>query len=438
MSLYKSLFYSSEINLLFADERQVGFLLEAESALALAQSACGIIPEREALVISGCCKVELIDIEKLKEEIEIGGNVAIPLVRQLTQIVRNKDPQAAKYVHFGATSQDIVDTATVLSLMYYMDWLGNGVAALKTILTDLTKKYKNTLMVGRTLLQQAKPITFGLKTALWLESIRRIEQQLQVATSNVLRAQLFGAVGAGNDKLSDKVLYTFASRLGLSSSVSWHSQRDCVVFFASGLGVLNGFLGKIAKDVSLLMQTEIGEVSEGKMDGKGVSSTMPHKRNPVAATVVLSNAARTPQLVGTMLAVMPQEHERSAGFWHAEWETLSDLCRLTAGSLEKVQEMLGGLEVDKVRMEYNLELTKGLIYAENVALLLAPQMGKIPAYELVDSACKIAVQEDKHLKRVLEEQYPNLHGIETCFEPMNAIGNSLEMIDRILKNDNKL
>ncbi|MDR6548158.1 3-carboxy-cis,cis-muconate cycloisomerase [Chryseobacterium rhizosphaerae] len=438
MSLYSHLFYSTEIEELFADSRQIAFLLEAEAALALAQSKCGIIPEKEAKIIAECCKVELIDIEQLKLEIRLGANATIPLVKQLTRIVKNNDFEASKYVHFGATSQDIIDTATMLSIHHFTVWMDDTLLALKKVLFNLTKKYRNTLMIGRTLLQQAKPITFGLKTALWLESIRRIEQQLQSTKSHILRVQLAGAVGSRSKKLSEEVLQAFSRQLDLAYSVAWHTERDPIAFFASELGVLSGFLGKISKDISLLMQTEVGEAFEGKAEGKGGSSTMPHKRNPVTCAAILANTTRTPQLVATILSAMPQEHERSAGLWHAEWETLTDLCRLTAGSLEKTVELLMDLEIDTEQMKHNLELTKGLIFAENVSLLLTPRMGKKTAHKLVERACIIAVEENKHLKKVLEEQQINVEGLDACFDPRNSIGNSLEIIDRILENDNKL
>ncbi|MES2520678.1 MAG: 3-carboxy-cis,cis-muconate cycloisomerase [Bacteroidota bacterium] len=434
MSLYSEIFYSNEINELFSDKNVVAEMLQFEAVLAVSQAKEGVIPASAAEIIGQCCHTDFIDFERLKADIKLSGNAAIPLVKQLTEIVKNKNVEAAKYVHLGATSQDVVDTATVLQIKDFIDWLEERVVLLEQKLILITQKHRNTFMIGRTLLQQAKPITFGLKTALWLESIVRSKVRIEEAKKRVLVIQLAGAVGSQNQQINQKVKTLFAEILDVETANSWHTNRDNLAEFASVLGILNGSLGKIAKDISLLMQTEVAEVFEGAAAGKGGSSTMPHKRNPVTSTTILANANRVPHLVATMLSGMSQEHERSAGLWHSEWEVLTEIMKLTAGTLERGIELMAGLEVDENRMLRNLEITKGLIYAENVSLALAPKIGKSAAHELVENACKSAVSEGKHLKEKLIELSVNLseNELNELFKPENSIGLSLEIIDGIL------
>lgn len=434
MSLYSEYFYSKDINNLLSERQTIAQMLRFEGALALAQAENGIVPLPSAEIIDSCCQVDFIDIDKLKSEIKLGGNAAIPLVKQLTRIVKNNDVEASKYVHLGATSQDVVDTATVLQMQEYWYWLNDKLVILQQLLTDLTQKHRETLMIGRTLLQQARPITFGLKTAGWLQSISRSKERLKSTQKRALVLQLVGAVGSGNANISKAVQLSLANILDLKPAFSWQSNRDTLVEAASVFALLNQSLGKMAKDISLLMQTEIGEVFEGAGEGKGGSSTMPHKRNPVTCAAIIANATRVPHLVASLFSAMPQEHERSAGLWHSEWEVLSEIMLLTAGSIERAIELIESLEVDKQRMLLNLELTKGLIYAENVSLALATKIGKINAHELVEKACKSAISQQKHLKEVLEEMNIDLPNLEALFKPENSIGNSLEMIDEIIKN----
>jgi len=432
MSLYSKTFYSTELAELFSDREAVAKLLKVESALATAQAQVGIIPSDAATVISNCCSVDVIDINALKFDVVLGGNVAIPLVKQLTKAIKNRDFEASKYVHLGATSQDIIDTATILNIQEYSIWLEKKLGELQIALVALTKEHLHTIMIGRTLLQQAKPMTFGLKTAGWLESITRSKTRLNDLKSRLLCIQLGGAVGSGTATITEEVQHAFAEILGLYPSFPWQSQRDSLAEFASYLGILSGSIGKIAKDISLLMQTEVGEVFEGAAEGKGGSSTMPHKRNPVGCALILSNSTRTPGLVSTMLSAMPQEYERSAGLWHAEWETLTQLMNLTGGSLEKGVDLITNLEVNKERMLKNIEVTNGLIYAEKVSLQLSKSLGKVQAHESVKKACALAIQKQKHLKDVILEMHPKLENIDELFKPENAIGNSVVWVEQVL------
>ncbi|MBM1107324.1 3-carboxy-cis,cis-muconate cycloisomerase [Aurantibacter crassamenti] len=433
MSLYSETFYARELSELFSDRNAIAQLLKVEAALAMAQGEVGIIPESAAKIISDCCVVDAIDQISLKNDIVLGGNAAIPLVKQLTKVIKNQDFEASKHVHLGATSQDIIDTATILTIKEYVVWLDKKLNSLQDALLSLTKEHVQTLMMGRTLLQQAKPMTFGVKTAGWLESIARSKNRLSELKDRLFCIQLGGAVGCGNDSITAEVQEAFAKKLDLNQSFPWQSQRDSLVEFASFLGMLSASMGKIAKDISLLMQTEVAEVFEGAAEGKGGSSTMPHKRNPVGCALILSNAIRTPGLVATMLSAMPQEHERSAGLWHAEWETLTQLMNLTSGSLVKSVDLISNLEVDKERMLQNIEITNGLIYAEKVSLHLSKSLGKMQAHESVKKACTIAIQKQKHLKDVVLEMHSQIENIEELFKPENAIGNSVSWVETILK-----
>jgi 3-carboxy-cis,cis-muconate cycloisomerase len=433
--LYTELFHTDEVAELLSDRNFLVLMLRAESALAEAQAKNGIISPKSAEIIAECCDIKAFNLEKLKKEIKLSGNAAIPLVRQLTGIVGSKDAEAARRVHFGATSQDIVDTATVLQMQGFLTFVQKKIEKIQDTLGELGAKHRTTVMAGRTLLQQAKPITFALKIVGWIDCLTRTCDRMDALKHRLLCVQLGGAVGSGNAQIPVAVQDDFAAILGLNRFACWHTQRDNIAEFAAVMGILCGSLAKIAKDVSLLMQTEIGEVLEGSAEGKGGSSTMPHKRNPVTCTAILANTHRVPFLVATVLAAMPQENERSAGLWHAEWEPLKDLMQLTAGTLQRTDELTRDLEVNRERMLQNLELTNGLIYAEQVSLGFAAKMGKAAAHELVEEACKTAVSEQKHLKDVLLA-LPNLPlnsaEIGECFKPENAIGRSIQIVDDFL------
>jgi 3-carboxy-cis,cis-muconate cycloisomerase len=435
MSLYAQYFYDSEIEALFSEKETIALMLHFEGALALAQAENSFFPKEYAEEILACCKVEMFDMEQIKNGIALGGNAAIPLVKQLAKIVKNRNPEAAKFVHFGATSQDVVDTGRVLQIKKFLDFTETKLQELNTILKQLSLQHRDTLMIGRTLLQQAKPITFGLKTAKWLLAIQQNQERIKEAKKRILVLTLGGAVGSGNQFIGKKVQIQVIQLLDLTPLLGAGGLGFSGAELASILGQISGILSKIAKDVSLLMQTEVGEVFEGAADGKGGSSTMPHKRNPVNCTAILANGIRIPHLVASVFSSINQEHERSAGYWHAEWEVLNDIMRLSAGMISRSIELLSGLEVDKKRMLANLELTNGLIYAENVSLFLAKEIGKEKAHEIIEKACKSAISEGKHLKIVLQDLA--IDNLNDLFKPENSIGNSLQIIDEIL-NKNEL
>lgn len=437
MSLYIKLFYSQEIVELLSDNKVINKMCEFEVALANAQAIQKIIPKQAAIYIEQFANSSLVDIESIIAEIKLGGNAAIPLVKQLTRIVKNNNVEASKYVHLGVTSQDVVDTATILLIKEYIIWFELKINQLTDSLLELTKKYRNTVMIGRTLLQHAKPITFGFKAALWLTSIDSSKQHLNEIKKRLLKLQMGGAVGNGNASISKDVQKIMAEILDLNVSDSWQTSRGSLSEFAGLLAVCTGNIGKIAKDISLLMQSEVAEVFEGAAEGKGGSSTMPHKRNPVTCAAIIANAARVPHLVGNMYALMGQEHERSAGLWHAEWETLNQIMLLAAGALELGTDLVNNLEINAQRMKQNLEITKGLIYAENVLLALVGTMGKIQAHEYMEKACKLAVLQNKHLMEVLIDQKINLADLDKYFKPEYSLDINFEIIDDIIEKYGK-
>ncbi|HEU4902067.1 MAG TPA: 3-carboxy-cis,cis-muconate cycloisomerase [Flavisolibacter sp.] len=438
--LYERIFYSKKVAELYTAEAMINYLLRFESALATAQAKQSIVPDTVAAVIDQCCRVEYINKEQLINEAALGGNVAIPLVKQLTAVVAKKDAEAAKYIHFGATSQDVIDTALMLQTRDAFRLILEELRQLNKQLVSLIEEHRETVMVGRTFLQQARPITFGFKVAGWLAPLLRSQKEIDRLLKEGFVLQLGGAVGtlASMPEKGLQVSVAMSQILQLTNpEKSWHTERDGVVRVATTLGVLTGNIGKIAKDISLLMQTEVAEVLEPSIEGKGVSSAMPHKRNPVGCITILANAARVPGLVSTMLSCMTQDQERATGLWHAEWETLASIVQLTAGCVNKVVEITSGLEVRKEQMLHNLELTKGLIYAENVSFALAEKLGKAKAHEVVEQYSKEANSKKLHLKELLLSKeeitgHLNVFQVEELFDPTRSVGLCRVFIKNVL------
>ncbi|MBD0378093.1 MAG: 3-carboxy-cis,cis-muconate cycloisomerase, partial [Flavisolibacter sp.] len=431
------------VNQLFTDGAMIGYMLRFESALASAQAKHGVIPGAVASIIDECCKAEHINIEQVIADAALSGNTAIPLIKQLTAVVKQRDKEAAKYVHFGATSQDVIDTAMMLQTKDAFHIILEDLRQLNRQLVTLIKEHRKTVMIGRSFMQQARPITFGYKVAGWLESLLRSLKEGEELLQKGFVLQMGGAVGtlSGMNEKGLQVSETMSDFLHLTCPAKpWHTQRDYVVRIATSLGILTGNIGKIAKDTSLLMQTEIAEVLEPVEEGKGGSSTMPHKRNPVGSIAILANAARVPALVSTMLSCMVQDHERATGQWHAEWETLSCIVQLAAGCVHKAVEVTDGLEVRKEQMLRNLELTNGQIYAENVSLALAEKIGKEHAHQRIEKYCQEARENNLHLKEVLLSKQDitallSAVQINHLFEPAASIGLSNEMIKQVLHED---
>ena len=439
-ALLARLFGTAEMTALFGDRARLQGMLDFEAALARAEARAGGIPAQAAARIGDRCRAELFDIESLAEATARAGNPAIPMVRALIGLVAADDPEAARYVHFGATSQDAIDTGLVLQLRRFCSLLRADLDRLSAALAQLAEAHKTTLLVGRTWLQQAPPITLGLKAAGWLDAVERHRVRLAEVGSRALVLQLGGAAGTlaalGNRGL--EVAQALSSELDLALPlVPWHAHRDRFGELATFLGLLTGTLGKIGRDLSLLMQTEVAEAFEPEGQDRGGSSTMPHKRNPVKAAVVLAAAVRAPGLVATLLSSMVQEHERGLGGWHAEWETLPELCALAAGALRQTAEVIEELEVDPARMRANVDASGGQIMAEAVMVALAPRIGRLEAHQLVERASRRAGETGRHLKAALAEepavtQHLSPADLDALLDPLNYLGQATAFVDRVL------
>jgi 3-carboxy-cis,cis-muconate cycloisomerase len=438
--LLDALFTTERMRAIFSDRGRVQGMLDFEAALARAEARVGVIPPPAAAAIAACCRAELFDTAALAQGTALAGNPAIPLVRALTALVARDEAEAAGYVHWGATSQDAMDTGLALHLRDALDALAADLARLSAALARIAETHKRTPLAGRTWLQQAVPVTFGLKAAGWMSAVERERERIAALRPRALVIQFGGAAGTlaalGDRGLDVAAALAEELRLGLPD-LPWHAQRDRVAEVATTLGLLVGTLGKMARDLALLAQTEVGEAREPDAPGRGGSSTMPQKRNPVAASVALAAAVRVPALVSTMLAAMAQEHERGLGGWQAEWETLPEICALAAGALEQMARTMEGLEVDATRMLANLDLSGGLILAEAAAMALARHVGRARAHELVEQASRRAVAQGRHLREALAEDaevraHLSIEELGRAFDPGNYLGVAAELVDRAL------
>ncbi len=441
--LFDSLFTTEPMRAIFSDARRIQGMLNFEAALARAEARVGMIPPEAAEAIAARCQVERFDLSEIARATAKAGNPAIPLIAALTEQVASENAEAARYVHWGATSQDAMDTGLMLQLRDALDTLDGDLARLARACATLAEATAGTPMAGRTWLQQASPTTFGLKVAGWLSAINRHRQRLRRLRPRVLVVQLGGSVGtlAGFGALGIEVAAALADDMGLAlPDIPWHAERDRVAEVATTLGLLAGTLGKMARDTSLLAQTEVGEAFEPDEPGKGTSSTLPQKRNPVGASVALAAATRVPGLVATMLAAMPQEHERGLGGWQAEWETLPEVACLTAGALAQMTQVVESMELDSDRMRANLDLTHGVICAEAVALALALSVGKSEAHRLVREASHRALTQQTPLREALAampEVTARLSGddLDRLCDPASVTGPAERLIQRVLAQE---
>ncbi len=440
MSLLESLFRWEAIEELFSDRARVQGMLDFEAALARAEARAGVIPAAAAAAIAAKCQIDLFDMDELARAAALAGNPAIPLVKQLTELVGKDDKKAMRFVHWGATSQDAIDTGFMLQLRRALDRIEAELERLAAALAQLAQKHRATPIAARTWMQQALPTTFGLKAAGWLDAVNRHRVRLGDLRRKSLVVQFGGAVGtlAALENKGIDVARALGEELHLVvPDVSWHGNRDRVGEVATTLGLCTGTLGKIARDVSLLMQTEVAEAFEPAGEGRGGSSTMPHKRNPVTAAVVLAAATRVPGLVSSMLSAMVLEHERGLGGWHAEWETMPEIIGLAAGALHHLTESVTGLEIDAAKMRENLDVTRGLIFAEAVQMVLGSAIGRIEAQELLEAACKRARVEKRHLREVLAEdatvaKHLAKGELERLFDARRYLGVAEDLIDHVL------
>jgi 3-carboxy-cis,cis-muconate cycloisomerase len=438
--LLSVLFDPAAMRARFDDLSRVQTMLDFEAALAAAEAELGVIPQAAVVPITAACDARLYSLDALANATARAGNPAIPLVAALTQKVAEQDPDAARYVHWGATSQDVIDTALVLQVRAALTMFDAQLARLADALLVLIREHRGTVMAGRTFLQHAVPTTLGLKAAGWWSAVDRDRQRLSATGERVVCLQFGGAAGTlgalGNDGIA--VSEGLARALALSlPELPWHAQRDRVAELGCALGVTVGSLGKLARDVSLLMQTEVGEAREPTAPGQGGSSTMPHKQNPVGCTVALAAAVRAPGLVSTLLASMVQEHERGLGGWHAEWETLPTLFCLASGAAEALAVVVEGLEVDRARMRNNLAQSGGAIYAENVSMALAKIVGKSAAHALFAEQTLRARETGEPLDALLRNDAAlraqlGASRLEQLLSPEHALGAADPFIERVL------
>ena len=437
------LFTTPEMASTFSAEAHVRQMLRFEVALARAEARVGIIPTEAADAIASACQVEQFDVAALYREAVVAGTLAIPLVRRLTE---QAGDAGQKWVHWGATSQDAIDTALMLQMRDGLDLLIADLLRVCASCAALAERQRATLMVGRTLLQQALPITFGLKAARWLALATRQVLAVREQRARSLALQFGGAAGT-LAALGDKgmqVAEFLAQSLDLAlPDLPWHAERDRVANIAAALGVTAGAMAKIAHDVALLAQTEVGEVAEASAPGKGGSSAMPQKRNPVDATLALAASRLAIGQVPVIFGAMAQEHERAAGGWQAEWAAIPELFRATAGAVAHVAQVLAGLQVDADRMRANLEQSGGLAMAEALTMALAPQLGRPEAQRLVQELARRvqsnevtlheAAQVDLQVGTILSPDQ-----IARALDPASYLGATDALIDRALAGYNAL
>ncbi|MGH2398388.1 MAG: 3-carboxy-cis,cis-muconate cycloisomerase [bacterium] len=432
-----TMFTTPEMSGIFNGRTLVQRMLDFEAALARAQAGAGMMPAAAADGIRAKCRVELFDVDVLFREGAEAGTLAVPLVGRLTDLVEG---EAKKFVHWGTTTQDVVDTAVMLQSKDGLELLIGRLLDLGAACATLAERHRRTVMAGRTFLQHAVPITFGLKAARWLGLSTRLVRKLRFLRAETLAVQLGGAAGtlAGMGEHGVRVLELLAENLGLSKpELPWHTERDRIAEVAAALGVVAGGMGKIAGDISLLSQVEVGEVSTGGPAAKGRSSTMPHKRNPVEAAAAAASARLAIGMVPIVLSSAVQEHERAAGAWQAEWQAVPDLFRFTAGAVEWVYRAMANLQVNAERMRANLEHTRGQIMAEALTMALAPRLGRPEAFRLVQRVSDRAAQTGNSLHQAAAEDEEIRKAIpperlERVFDATSYLGSADAFIDRAL------
>ena len=431
------LYSTPSMSALFSPQAHIQYMLTFEAALARAQARAALFPPSFATSIEVMCKAELFDVAALYREAAIAGTPAIPLVQMLTLLVEG---QAKNVVHWGATSQDAIDTALMLQMQKGLALLIERLYEICSACALLTEHHRHTLMVGRTLLQQALPITFGLKTARWLALVVRQIYALHEHRAHTVAVQLGGAAGtlASLGEKGLQVITLLAEELNLPApDLPWHTERDRVVEIAMTLGIVAGAMAKIAGDIALLAQTEVGEVAEGSVPGKGGSSALPHKHNPVDAVSAIAAARLANGVIPVLLSAMAQEHERAIGGWQAEWEAIPSLFRFTASAVDHVLQAVSGLQVDAARMRENITLTHGLIMAESLTMVLASHIDKSEARQRVQAACEQALQSGKTLRQIVETEarlymFLSSEEIDHALNPASYLGSTDAFIDRAL------
>src|SRR5271167_168474 len=436
-AVFRDIFSTEPMRRVFSDENRVQKYLDFEGALARAQARLGIIPKEAAEEICRHCHVAEIDFGKLKSQTERIGYPVLPVVQQLVALCRDG---LGEWCHWGATTQDITDTATVMQIREALTLIEANLDAIADALAALARKYRDTPMAGRSNLQQAVPITFGYKMATILAAFERHKQRLKELRTRVLVGEFGGAAGTlsslGTRGLETQAELMKELKLG-QPAIAWHTVRDTIAEVGCFLGLVTGTCGKIAFDIKLMMQTEVEEIYEPFHEGRGSSSTMPQKRNPISSVYITATAALVRQHVAALLDAMVEDHERSTGPWEIEWIAVPEIFSLAAGCLAQTRFMVSGLQVDEKKMRANLDITRGLIVSEAVMMGLGPHMGRHYAHDLVYDICRQVIATGRPLVDLLAEnneiaKHLDRAALAKLCDPANYLGEAGAMVDRVL------
>jgi 3-carboxy-cis,cis-muconate cycloisomerase len=438
--IFRDIFTTPEMRRVFSDENRTACYLEIEAALARVQGRLGIIPQEAAREIDARCKVENIDFAKLKAQTE---RIGYPILGVVQQIVALCDKGLGEWCHWGATTQDITDTATVMQIRDALDLVDAEIEKIAAALAILAKRYRDTPMAGRSNLQQAVPITFGFKAASLLAAFQRHRQRLAELRPRVLVGEFAGAAGTlaslGADGLKVQAALMDELKLG-QPEIAWHTIRDRIGEVGCFLALVTGTAGKISTDVKLLMQTEVAEVFEPFHEARGSSSTMPQKRNPISCLYIHATVSLVRQNAAALLEAAVADHERSTGPWEIEWIALPEIFLLTSGALAQTRLLLEGLQVDEQRMRQNLDLTLGMIVSEAVMMGLGPHLGRQRAHDLVYHICREVARTGTPLVDLLAAnaeiaKHLNRAALAKMCDPANYLGLAGEMVDRVLARE---
>jgi 3-carboxy-cis,cis-muconate cycloisomerase len=435
--VFGNMFGTQAMREVWSDENRTRKYLDIEAALARVQARLGIIPQHAADEIVRNCRLEKIDMAKLAARTQAIGYPVLPVVQQLVALCRDG---LGQWCHWGATTQDVTDTATILQIREALVLVEQDVEAISASLAQLAERHRDTAMAARSNLQQAVPITFGYKMAVLLAGFQRHLERLRELRPRVLVVEFGGAAGnlssLGHRGL--EVQAALARELGLGQpEIAWHTMRDRIAEVGCFLGLVTGSLGKLSMDVKLMMQTEVAEAFEPYVPGRGSSSTMPQKRNPIASNYIHACAAMVRQHAAALLEAMVADHERSTGPWEIEWVALPEAFRLSAGALAQARALAAGLEVDAGRMRANLDLTGGLIASEAVMMALGPVLGRQHAHDLVYGICmQVAATGRSFLDALAGNDEIARHlrrdDLAKLVDPANYIGLCRQMVDRVL------
>ena len=435
--VFRHIFTTEAMRRVFSDEARVQYYLDIEAALARVQGRLGIIPPNAADEIVRHCNAAQFDMAKLKAQTERIGYPVLPVVQQLVALCKDG---LGEWCHWGATTQDITDTATVLQIRDALKLIEQDVDAIAESLAGLARKYRDTPMAGRSNLQQAVPITFGYKMAVILAGIERHRERLKQLRPRVLVGEFGGACGNLNSLGTRglEVQEGLMKELGLGQpEIAWHTVHDRMAEVGCFLGLVTGTVNKFATAVKLMMQTEVEEVYEPFHEGRGSSSTMPQKRNPISTLYITACTAMVRQQVAALLNAMDQDHERATGNWEIEWLAMPEIFCYAAGALSQARFLVGGLQVNPDRMRTNLDATRGLIVSEAVMMGLGPYLGRQRAHDLVYDICRKVIATGRPFLDLLAEdreisQHVNRAALAKLVDPANYLGQAGEMVDRVL------